>query len=81
MKLICFILPLFIISANCKLAKQSSNLNYVIAKPETVLHQPPVNLIKYGQFAGYPIQNLPYGPNLEYAKPYAKPVLNYEHQK
>lgn len=49
---------LFVFTANCELAKQSSELNYVIAKPEPNVppHLLPVNVVKFGRYAGVPIQ-------------------------
>lgn len=86
MNLIIFIAILFT-SAYCDHIKQPSELNYVIAKPDTILPTPspilhhsslnPVNLVKYGKLAGYPIQTLSYGQNLAYIKP----ILNYDHHK
>lgn len=89
--MIILIISLLFFGANCELTKQSSEIDYVLSKPEphiqhSALLAPEsslnlVNLVKYGPYAGYPIQALPLGPNLAYAKPLSKPILNYGHQK
>lgn len=59
------ICSLLFASANGELAKQSSDVNYVLANPEANILPPqtvspvlsaPLNLIKYGPLAGHPIQ-------------------------
>lgn len=80
MNLIILISFFLFVSVDCEHAKQSSELNYAIAKPETnILPPAPVNLVRYGPMAGYPIHALSYGPNIAYAKPIVKRV--YGHHK